>query len=196
MLLLKETTDFQYKTLETAEKKDGELRVTGLIQRANALNHNGRVYSNEIMFPKIEQYIETKVKPKKAYGEAGHLDSATVEFERVSHIIDEIWFEGDEVYANVRVLPTEKGKMIKVFFDCGTTVGISSRALGTVTERNGINYVNNDLHFVCWDFVTEPSTHQANMFKESRELSFEELKRAISREEYIENAIKKHILNF
>lgn len=196
MLLLKETADFTYSPVTSEQCKNGEIIVSGIIQRMNAKNHNGRVYPKEILLPKIEKYIEEKVKLKKAYGELDHTDNATVEFERVSHIIEDIWFEGDDVMGRVRILPTPKGQILKVFFDCGTTVGISSRALGSVEQYNGANIVQNDLHIICWDFVTEPSTHNANMFKESREVTTEELKKVLSREEFIERKIKEYLSDF
>lgn len=196
MLLLKETSDFQYKPVDIDERKSDETIVTGLIQRANAKNHNGRIYPKELLFSKIQEYIDKKVTPKKAYGELDHAENATVEFDRVSHIIDKIWFEGDEVYGRVRILPTPKGNILKVFFDCETTVGISSRALGSVRQESDALIVNSDLHIICWDFVTEPSTHHANMVKESREISEDELKRVLSQEEMIERAIKRFVIDF
>ncbi len=194
--LLKETSDFTTTKVEEDTNGKGSIVVSGIIQRANAKNHNGRIYPKEVLFPKIQRYIEEKVNLKKAYGELDHTDNPTVEFDRVSHIIEAIWFEGDDVYGRVRVLPTPKGQILKVFFDAGTTVGISSRALGTVHSSHGANIVNDDLHLICWDFVTEPSTHNANMFKESRELTEEELKKVLSREDYIEKAIKNFLVGF
>lgn len=196
MLLLKETADFSYQPTKSEECKHGEIIVTGVIQRANAKNHNGRIYPKDVLFQKIQRYIDEKVKTKKAYGELDHTDNATVEFDRVSHIIEDIWFDGDDVLGKVRILPTPKGQILKVFFDCGTTVGISSRALGSVEPRNGVNIVQDDLHIICWDFVTEPSTHNAHMFKESREVSTEELKKVLSREEFIEDKIRSYLSNF
>jgi len=196
LLLLKETADFAYNPVKSEECKNGEIVVTGVIQRANAKNHNGRVYTKEILFPKIQKYIDEKVKLKKAYGELDHVDNTTVEFERVSHIFDDIWFEGDDVMGRVRILPTPKGNILKVFFDCGTTVGISSRAIGSVEQHSGANFVQDDLHIICWDFVTEPSTHGANMFKEAREITEAELKKVLSREEFIQDRIKRYLSGF
>ncbi len=125
----------------------------------------------------------------------GNCDEATVEFKRVSHVIDKIWFEGDDVWASVRILPTPNGEILKVIFESGSTVGISSRALGSVQKHGDISIVNDDLHIICWDFVTEPSTHNANMVKEARELTESELKKVLSKEEQIERSIRHHLLN-
>ena len=195
MLLLKETADFSYDAPIASETNPKELVVKGLIQRANAENHNKRIYPKDILFTKKKNYIDTKVTPKKAFGELDHCDEATVEFKRVSHVIDKIWFEGDDVWASVRILPTPNGEILKVIFESGSTVGISSRALGSVQKHGDISIVNDDLHIICWDFVTEPSTHNANMVKEARELTESELKKVLSKEEQIERSIRHHLLN-
>jgi hypothetical protein len=147
------------------------LFLSGIIQRCNTLNQNGRVYPRNILVPKLEQYIKTKVETGMAYGALDHKDSEIVEFESTAFRFTKIWLEEDVVYGEIVIIPgTEKDKIIKGALKTGGKIGISSRAMGSISRQTlpeGIvaDVVQDDLHLICWDIVTEPSTPKAFMEK-------------------------------
>jgi hypothetical protein len=151
------------KTLtESANKMGGPLILEGIIQRANAKNHNGRVYPKDILEREIQTYIEGPVTEKRAYGELDHPESQVINLKNVSHNILEIWWDGDDVKAKLQILPTPSGDIAKALIQSGCSLGISSRAMGSVQnlDENTVE-VQDDLSLVGWDLVSEPSTHQA-----------------------------------
>jgi hypothetical protein len=111
----------------------------------------------------IENYKKL-IKEKRAFGEVDHDDSPIVNVKNASHRIIDIWMEDKTVYGKVLVMPhPTSGGIIQTIIKTGGVPGISSRALGSVEKRNGVNVVQDDLQIICWDFVSEPSTHGAFM---------------------------------
>lgn len=147
---------------ESLGKNRGKLILEGIIQRANAKNHNGRVYPKNILERELQKYIEGPIREKRAYGELDHPESQIVNLKNVSHNILEVWWDGDDVYGRIEILPTPSGDIAKSLIESGCTLGISSRAMGSVQslDENTVE-VQDDLSLVCWDLVSEPSTHQA-----------------------------------
>ena len=147
---------------ESLGRNNGKLILEGIIQRANAKNHNGRVYPKNILERELQKYLEGPIREKRAYGELDHPDSQIVNLKNVSHNILEVWWEGDDVYGRIEILPTPSGDIAKALIKSGCTLGISSRAMGSVQnlDENTVE-VQDDLSLVCWDLVSEPSTHQA-----------------------------------
>jgi hypothetical protein len=191
MKLLKELKDFKYskEDIVLEENSSGQkvFKLKGIIQRAEATNQNGRVYPKKILEREINNYMRL-VKERRALGELDHADDPIVNLKNVSHLMTNIWFEGNDVYGEVEVLPTPAGNILKSLIESNVTVGISSRALGSVLNEAGNDVVQDDLHFVCWDFVSDPSTHGAYMLKEAKEISPTMLKKIISREDRIYRA--------
>jgi len=184
MKLLVERNDFKYDFDEVQKSKDennGRLVVKGIIQRSDTINQNGRIYPREVLMREINNYMSL-VKERKAMGELDHDDSPIVNLKNVSHIINDIWTEGDVVYGKVEILPTPSGNILKSLIESNVTVGISSRALGSVHHNGQADIVQEDLHFICWDFVSEPSTPGAYMMKEARDVDPRILKQIYSRE--------------
>jgi hypothetical protein len=145
------------------------LVLSGIIQRCNTLNQNGRVYPRNVLVPKLQHYIKTKVETGMAYGELDHKDSEVVEFKNAAFRFRKIWIEEDVVYGEIVIFPgTEEDKKIRGALKTGGKIGISSRAMGSVSRQTlpeGIvaDVVGDDLHIICWDIVTEPSTPKAFM---------------------------------
>jgi hypothetical protein len=196
MKLLKELSDFTYKQEDVVKSKDGKLIVKGVIQRANTLNQNGRVYPRHILEPKIEAYKEL-VRERRATGELDHADEAVVNLKNVSHVITDIYMDAEgTVFGEVEVLDSlPMGKILRGLFESQIKVGISSRALGSVETSHEGDVVQDDLHFICWDFVSEPSTPGAWMMREAREYTKEEAKKIISKQQRVEFAIGQ-VLDF
>lgn len=160
--LLKETFLFEYDKKTIQPQEDGSITVSGIIQRADSENHNGRIYPFSILKRKIEDYMEL-IRESRAFGELDHADSPIVNMKNVSHMITDIWWEEKTVWGKVKIMPTTSGQDLITIIKCGGVPGISSRSLGSVQGRNGIDFVQDDLQIVCWDFVSEPSTHKAFM---------------------------------
>ena len=154
-----------FKGLLTESKaKPGVFEVTGVMQRAGAKNQNGRIYKREILEQEVRNYIENFVKVGNAYGELDHPESAIVSLKNASHVVKDLWWNGDDLMGKVELLNTPSGNIVKEILRGGHTIGISSRGTGSVTQTNeGTLMVQPDFELVCWDFVSNPSTQGAFM---------------------------------
>ena len=150
---------------ESMTKHNGRLIVEGVLQRAESENQNGRIYPSGILKREVDKYKGREIKENRAYGELDHPDASVVELKNTSHIIRDIWWEGNDVIGKVEVLKTPSGNILKELLEAGCTVGISSRGMGSVKEStNGKTVtVEDDFDLICWDFVSNPSTHGAFM---------------------------------
>ena len=192
MLLLREVQSFSYEEKDIEEDKDnGTIMVKGILQRADAENQNGRVYPFNILMREIENYKKL-IREKRAFGELDHDESAIVNLKNASHMITEIWVEGSTVYGKVKVLDTPNGNIVKAIIKAGGVPGISSRALGSVTKRNGVDEVQDDLQIVCWDFVSEPSTHGAFMhLSEAKEIDPKIIKQIFTKSDRVDRVLNE-----
>jgi len=166
-MLLQEYRPFKVDRLlvERSIKENKSLIVSGVLQRAEAKNQNGRVYPREILDREIKEYMKGPVAENRAMGELDHPESSVINLQNVSHTIKKCWWEGDDVMGDVEILPTPAGNILKALFAAGITVGISSRGMGSVSENvaEGTVTVEDDFELLCWDFVSTPSTHGAFM---------------------------------
>ena len=166
-MLLTEYIPFKVKKqlVEQSIKSEKPLIVSGILQRAEAKNQNGRVYPAEILKREVQQYIDGPIKERRATGELDHPESAVINLQNVSHNITEVWWEGDDVMGNIQILSTPAGNILKELFRNGITVGISSRGMGSVEENLSEQTVTvqDDFELLCWDFVSTPSTQGAFM---------------------------------
>ena len=150
---------------ESEKINDGRVIVTGVLQRAGAKNQNGRVYPKEVLEREVEQYSQVQISENRALGELDHPESSVVNLQNVSHNIKKVWWNGDDVIGTVEVLGTPSGNILKELLKAGVKLGISSRGLGSVKQlsEDGTLEVQDDFELVCWDFVSNPSTHGAFM---------------------------------
>jgi len=161
------------KLNESVTSERGYPTTTGVLQRKNAQNKNGRVYPGAIIERCVNDYQE-RIKERRALGELDHPESSVVELKNVSHNIVEAHWEGNDLVGTIEVicdLPngvkgTPSGNILKALLDYGAKIGISSRGMGSVKEQmseDGSNtlVVQDDFDLVCWDFVSDPSTHGA-----------------------------------
>ena len=166
-MLLQEYRQFKVDKLlvERSIKENKPLMVSGIIQRAEAKNQNGRVYPKDILEREIKKYAEGPVKERRAMGELDHPESSVINLQNVSHNIVEVSMKGNDVYGKVEILSTPAGNILKELFRNGITVGISSRGMGSVKENmsEGTVEVQDDFELLCFDFVSTPSTHGAFM---------------------------------
>lgn len=149
---------------ESIRKNGGSLIVSGVLQRANAKNQNGRIYPKPILERECNKYIKNEIAQNRAYGELDHPDSSVINLKNVSHVIREIWWNGDDVCGKVEILNTPSGNILKELILADLTVGISSRGMGSTKKINeDTDQVDDDFSLVGWDFVSNPSTHGAFM---------------------------------
>jgi len=160
------------KIIEESISKNTPLVVTGVIQRAEAKNQNGRIYPKEILEREIENYIQGPVRESRALGELDHPESSVINLQNVSHNITKVYWDGDDVMGEVEILSTPAGNILKELFRNGITVGISSRGMGSVKDNvnEGTVEVQDDFELLCWDFVSTPSTQGAFMTPKGRAL--------------------------
>ena len=173
-MLLTEYRPFQVdrKIIEESMGSNKPLVVTGVIQRAEAKNQNGRIYPKEILEREVENYINGPVRESRALGELDHPESSVINLQNVSHNIKKVWWNGDDVMGEVEVLSTPAGNILKELFRNGITIGISSRGMGSVKDNvnEGTVEVQDDFELLCWDFVSTPSTQGAFMTPKGRAL--------------------------
>ena len=161
--LLVDVTPFK-PTLKESKTKPGVFEVEGVMQRASAENQNGRVYSKELLKREAERYVKEFVKKGNAFGELDHPETPVVSLKNASHIVKELYWDGDDLMGKVELLNTPAGNIVKEIIKAGHTIGISSRGTGSVQQTNeGHLEVQPDFELVCWDFVSNPSTHGAFM---------------------------------
>ena len=161
--LLVEVSTFR-PIITESKTKPGVFEVEGVMQRATAKNQNGRVYSKAILEREMKKYMQEFVKNGNAYGELDHPESPVVSLKNASHIVKDLWWNGDDLMGKVELLNTPAGNIVKEIIKAGHTIGISSRGTGSVQQTNEGNLeVQPDFELVCWDFVSNPSTHGAFM---------------------------------
>ena len=149
---------------ESMNRNGGRLIVEGVLQRSGAKNQNGRIYPKEILAREVANYKKTQVAEKRALGELDHPESSVVNLNNVSHNVVDCWWNGDDVVGKVEILGTPSGNILKELLKAGILLGISSRGLGSVKELDeGTVQVEDDFELICWDFVSNPSTHGAFM---------------------------------
>jgi len=172
--------------LTEVKNRPGVFEVTGIMQRAGAKNQNGRIYKREILEDQVREYVENFVKVGNAYGELDHPESAIVSLKNASHVVKDLWWDGDDLMGKVELLNTPSGNIVKEILRGGHTIGISSRGTGSVTQTNeGTLMVQPDFELVCWDFVSNPSTQGAFM----NPISLNEGKQAVGKYDRLDSII-------
>lgn len=132
--------------------------ISGIFMQGAIKNRNGRVYPTEVLEKEMNRYNEQFVKTKRALGELGHPDGPQINGDRVSHLITEMYREGDNFMGKAKIIGTPMGEIVKTFIDEGVKIGVSTRGLGSVKQtRNGIMEVQNDFRLQTVDVVTDPS---------------------------------------
>jgi hypothetical protein len=125
-------------------------------------NRNGRVYSFDMMNRKVNEYNNSFVKQKRAFGELGHPEGPTINLERVSHMITDLYSDKKNFIGRAKVMDTPYGKIVKNLIDEGAKLGVSSRGIGSLEEKNGVNYVKDDYQLAtAADIVADPSAPEA-----------------------------------
>ena len=136
--------------------------VSGKMQAADKPNANHRIYDYATLKKQVGLYEEGPVAEKRALGELDHPETSVINLKNVCHNITRMWWEGKDLFGEFEILDTPSGNILKQLFLAGINVGVSSRAMGSVTPiGEGLVQVGEDLELICWDFVSTPSTYGA-----------------------------------
>ena len=163
MRLIKEfNEEIRYLTEESKDPKKPNVFIEGVFLQSDLKNKNGRIYPKEIMQREVNRYVEENVNTKRAYGELGHPEGPTVNLDRVSHMIVSLKEDGANYIGKAKVMDTPMGRIVKELISEGAQLGVSSRGLGTLKERGGINEVQDDFMLAtAADIVADPSAPDA-----------------------------------
>ena len=159
--------------LLTEEEKryvaNGGMILSGIMQKSDTQNGNGRVYPHRVLMRDVENYKKL-VQERRALGELDHPDDSVINLKNASHLVTEIWWNNKDVMGKVKILDTPSGQVLQELVKSGVSLGISSRGMGSVSEGSGQTIVEDDFQLICFDFVSEPSTPGAYMMKEAKDL--------------------------
>ena len=161
MKLISETLE-DVKFLKEEDEKGKTYKIKGIFMQGDIKNRNGRVYPVEVLKDEIDRYNEKFVSKKRAYGELGHPEGPTVNLDRVSHMVTSLKQDGSNFIGEAKVMDTPMGKIVKNIMDEGGTLGVSSRGMGSLEQKNGANYVKKDFMLAAAaDIVADPSAPNA-----------------------------------
>ena len=163
MKLITEFTENDTLQCIVEKKEDGEKNyvIEGVFAQTDKKNRNGRVYPKPIMERAVKQYVDTQVSKKRAVGELNHPEGPTVNLDKVSHLITDLKFEGNDVVGKAQILDTPMGKIIKGLLDGGVQLGVSTRGMGSLEQKNGAMVVKDDFILSTVDIVQDPSAPDA-----------------------------------
>jgi hypothetical protein len=176
MKLIKEVTE-EIKYISELNEETGKKShfIEGVFLQSNLKNRNGRMYPKEVMQKEVARYTKESIDKKRAYGELGHPDGPTVNLDRVSHMIVGLKEDNDNYIGRAKILDTPMGRIVKELIDEGASLGVSSRGLGSLKERNGVNEVQEDFMLAtAADIVADPSAPDAYVqgIMENKEWTF------------------------
>lgn len=149
--------DLQYIT--EAKDKNGKKQymIEGVFMQADQKNRNGRVYPKAVMEGAVDKYVTEQVSKGRAVGELNHPDGPTINLDKVSHKITELKWDGNDVVGKAQILNTPMGQIVEGLMDGGVRLGVSSRGMGSLVNKGGVNYVNKDFQLATVDIVQDPS---------------------------------------
>ena len=194
--LLTEWQPFEYSPLMVEQSRTsngGKIMLSGVIQKSDTLNQNGRIYPRDILAREIQNY-QKFIRENRALGECDHPASSVVELKNASHIVRSARMENGVVYGTVELLNTPSGKILQSLVESGVTLGISSRGVGSTKKQGQHDVVQEDFQLICFDMVSEPSTPGAFMIREGR-IHEADLRRHFNRSDRV-NRIFNEILSW
>ena len=159
-LITEEISKVKFITEEKNGKKS--LYIEGIFLQADIKNRNGRCYPMETLSREVTRYSDNYIQKGRALGELGHPDGPTVNLDRVSHMITSLTEDGNNFIGKAKILDTPMGKIASSLISEGVKLGVSSRGIGSLVERNGVRYVSDDFMLAtAADIVADPSAPDA-----------------------------------
>lgn len=160
MRLIKEVTQELNYLVEDSESGKKGVFIEGIFMQAEQKNRNGRMYPSRVMEKEVSRYQDL-ISEKRSLGELGHPENPSINLDKVSHLISDLRMEGNNVIGRAKILETPMGKIAKNFIEEGVRLGVSSRGLGSLVEKNGIMEVQDDFYLATVDIVADPSAPDA-----------------------------------
>ena len=163
MKLISEYTESDLEYIVEADEKTGKknYKIQGIFAQANVKNRNGRIYPKPIMEKALGRYIDTQVSKGRAVGELNHPEGPTVNLDRVSHKIESLEMDGDNVVGKASILETPMGQVVKGLLDGKVNFGVSTRGMGSLKQNGNTMVVNDDYLLNAIDIVQDPSAPSA-----------------------------------
>lgn len=184
---------FEYtpEMIKESIEKTGKILMKGILQKADTLNQNGRIYPMAVLEREVRNYQKFIIE-NRALGELDHPDSSVVNLKNSSHMVREAYIEKGTVYGTVEILDkTPSGAILKGLIESGVKLGISSRGVGSTRKQGDYYVVQDDFQLICWDFVSEPSTPGAFMLPEGRQIDERELRKVFSKSDRIDRVLNE-----
>lgn len=147
-----------------AEEADGGKthKIKGIFMQGDIKNRNGRMYPMDVLVKEVKRYQKEYIDKKRAFGELGHPAGPTINLDRVSHMITSLTPDGSNIIGEAKILDTPMGNIVKNLMNEGATIGVSSRGMGSLKEKNGIAEVQKDFYLAtAADIVADPSAPNA-----------------------------------
>ena len=159
MKLISEFVENDIEFFITENKKTGgkDYKIQGIFAQAEKKNRNGRIYPMPIIEKAVSKYDTEQVQKGRAVGELNHPEGPTVNLDKVSHKINKLEFQGNDVVGEASILNTPMGEVVKGLLDGGVTFGVSTRGMGSLSQRNNAMVVNDDYILNAVDIVQDPS---------------------------------------
>ena len=163
MKLISEFVENDIEFLITEDKKTGKKNygIQGIFAQAETKNRNGRIYPMPVMEKALGKYNTDQVTKGRAVGELNHPEGPTVNLDKVSHKINSLEFDGNNIVGKASILNTPMGEVVKGLLDGGVTFGVSTRGMGSLIQRNNAMVVNDDYILNAVDIVQDPSAPSA-----------------------------------
>ena len=162
MRLISEYHDSNLQVITEKTKSGGSTYVIeGVFMQADKKNRNGRIYDKSILEGAVNKYVTEQVKTGRAVGELNHPEGPTINLDKVSHKITELRFEGSDVIGKASILNTPMGKIVEGLLEGGVKLGVSSRGMGTLVNKQGVSHVGKDFMLSTVDIVQDPSAPEA-----------------------------------
>ena len=162
MKLITEYTENDVEFITEAKEGGGKnYMIEGVFAQAESKNRNGRIYPQMVMEKAVAKYVKDQVNTKRSVGELNHPDGPTVNLDKVSHLIQRLNIEGKNVMGKALILDTPNGQIVKGLLEGGVKLGVSTRGMGTLEQRNGAMYVKDDFILNTIDIVQDPSAPAA-----------------------------------
>lgn len=162
MKLITEHLDNELEYLSEADSKGNKsATIQGIFMQAEGKNRNGRIYPKAILEKAVAKYSAEQVSKGRAVGELNHPEGPTVNLDKVSHRITELKWDGNNVMGKALILNTPMGQIVKGLMEGGVQLGVSSRGMGSLVQRGGVNVVGNDFILSTVDIVQDPSAPEA-----------------------------------
>ena len=162
MKLITEVVEEVQIITEATEDGEKTYMIEGIFMQGNQKNRNGRIYPIDILQREVKRYTDEYINKNRAYGELGHPQGPTINLDRVSHMIKELYQDGDNFMGKAKIMDSPYGNIVKNLIKEGATIGVSSRGMGTLKQKNGVNEVQKDFYLAtAADIVADPSAPDA-----------------------------------